>query len=224
MGAVNTTYTFTATDTITSSKMNNIIDQTTMTSNAIFGSTLEVTSGQLRVRSQGITSNELAAGAVTTNSIVDLNVTTGKIADLSITTEKIVDLSITSAKLNGAQTGDAPIFGIRAWVTFDMGRNAAGSTNTSETPRFILGSGNVTSVTKTDTGQATILFETALPNANYAYSGSGRHDGGPYSPDGVIVYSEIDGGPKSTTQLSITMMTAGATVVNFREVTVIVVG
>jgi hypothetical protein len=29
MGAVDTTYTFTATDTITSAKMNNIIDQTT---------------------------------------------------------------------------------------------------------------------------------------------------------------------------------------------------
>lgn len=61
MGAVNTTYTFTATDTITSSKMNNIIDQTTMTDEAISGTTLEVTSsGKLRVRAQGITSNELS--------------------------------------------------------------------------------------------------------------------------------------------------------------------
>ena len=68
MGAVDTTYTFTATDTITSTKMNNIIDQTIMHSDAIIGTTLEVTTGKLKVRSQGITSNELAAGAVTPSS------------------------------------------------------------------------------------------------------------------------------------------------------------
>ena len=48
MGAVDTTYTFTATDTITSTKMNNIIDQTVMASDAIIGTTLEVASGKLK--------------------------------------------------------------------------------------------------------------------------------------------------------------------------------
>ena len=71
MGAVDTTYTFTATDTITSTKMNNIIDQTTMTSDAIIGTTLEVASGKLKVRAQGITSNEMATGSVTSNAILD---------------------------------------------------------------------------------------------------------------------------------------------------------
>ena len=66
MGVVNTSYTFTATDTITSAKMNNIIDDTIMTSTAVSGSTLQVTpSGQLAVNSQGITSNELASASVT---------------------------------------------------------------------------------------------------------------------------------------------------------------
>jgi len=78
MGAVDTTYTFTATDTITSAKMNNIIDQTTMTSSAIIGTTLEVASGKLKVRSQGITSNELADNSVTTAKILDGNVTQAK--------------------------------------------------------------------------------------------------------------------------------------------------
>ena len=65
MGVVNTTYTFQATDTITSAKMNNIIDQTTITGSAIDGTTLEVTgSGKLKIRSQGITSNELALESV----------------------------------------------------------------------------------------------------------------------------------------------------------------
>ncbi len=61
MGAVNTTYTFANNDTITSAKLNNIIDQTTITGDAILGTTLEVVSGQLKVRAQGITSTELSA-------------------------------------------------------------------------------------------------------------------------------------------------------------------
>jgi hypothetical protein len=66
MGVVNTTYTFSGTDTITSSKLNNIIDDTTFTSDAIQGTTLQVVSpGKLAVSAGGITSNELASGAVT---------------------------------------------------------------------------------------------------------------------------------------------------------------
>lgn len=78
MGAVDTTYTFTATDTITSSKMNNIIDQTTMTPSAIIGTTLEVASGQLKVRAQGITSNEMGTSSVTTDAIANNAVTPAK--------------------------------------------------------------------------------------------------------------------------------------------------
>lgn len=75
MGAVETTYTFSSTDTITSDKLNNIIDDTVITSTAILGTTLEVASGKLKVRSAGITSNELSANSVTTNAIADSNVT-----------------------------------------------------------------------------------------------------------------------------------------------------
>ncbi len=102
MGAVNTTYTFAATDTITSAKMNNIIDQTTMTTDAIFGTTLEVVlpSGQLKVRTQGITSSEMAADSVLAISIKDANVTTAKIADLNVTTGKIADSNVTPSKLS----------------------------------------------------------------------------------------------------------------------------
>lgn len=99
MGAVDTTYTFTATDTITSTKMNNIIDQTTITTDAIIGTTLDVASGKLKIRSAGITSNEIGANSVTTNAITDLNVTTGKVADLAITTGKLADLGVTTGKI-----------------------------------------------------------------------------------------------------------------------------
>jgi len=80
MGAVDTTYTFTATDTITSAKMNNIIDQTTVTTDAIIGTTLDVTSGKLKIRSAGITSNEMGNNSVTTSSITDASVTPTKLS------------------------------------------------------------------------------------------------------------------------------------------------
>ena len=64
MGVVNTTYTFSGTDTITSSKLNNIIDDTTFTSDAIIGTTLAIASGKLKINSQGITSNEMGVGSV----------------------------------------------------------------------------------------------------------------------------------------------------------------
>ena len=78
MGVVNTTYTFTSTDTITSAKMNNIIDDTTFTSDAIQGNTLQVVSpGKLAVNAGGITSNELASSAVTQAKLGTNVATTG---------------------------------------------------------------------------------------------------------------------------------------------------
>jgi hypothetical protein len=101
MGVVNTTYTFTSTDTITSAKMNNIIDETTFTSDAIQGSTLQVVSpGKLAVSAGGITSNEMAANSVVTAAITDLNVTTAKIADANVT----------QAKLGTNVVGNGPAF------------------------------------------------------------------------------------------------------------------
>ena len=68
MGVLDTTYTFTATDIVTSAKLNNVIDQTTFTSSAVAtgNTTLAVTaSGQLKVNSLGIGANELANDSVT---------------------------------------------------------------------------------------------------------------------------------------------------------------
>jgi len=110
MGAVDTTYTFTATDTITSTKMNNIIDQTTMTGDAIIGTTLEVASGKLKVRAAGITSNEMASNSVVTAAITDSNVTTAKIADSNVTTAKIADANVTQSKLADNIAGNGPAF------------------------------------------------------------------------------------------------------------------
>lgn len=118
MGVVNTTYTFTGTDTITSSKLNNIIDDTTFTSDAISGSSLQIVSpGKLAVAAGGITANELATNSVTTAKITDSNVTTAKIADSNIT----------QAKLGTNVVGNGPAF--RA--------SASGTTTLSASPTLI---------------------------------------------------------------------------------------
>lgn len=59
-------------------------------------------------------------------------------------------------------SGSAPVYACRAWVSWDGGATAVST---------IFGSGNVSSVTDNGTGQSTINFTTALPNANYAVAG-----------------------------------------------------
>ena len=58
-------------------------------------------------------------------------------------------------------SGSAPIYACRAWVNFDG----------TGTPA-IRASGNVTSITDNGTGDYTVNFTTAMPDANYAVSGS----------------------------------------------------
>ena len=108
-----------------------------------------------------IVAGDLTADAVTTAKILDANVTTGKVADAAIT----------APKLSGAQTGSAPIYGCRAWVNFDGTRNEAdtgASTNGANVK--IRANGNVASVLKNGTGDYTITFTTAMPDANYSFA------------------------------------------------------
>jgi len=79
-GVIETSYSFTNNDTITSAKMNNIIDETTFVSTAISGTTLQIVSGKLAVNSLGITSNELSTNSVTVGKITDACVTPAKLS------------------------------------------------------------------------------------------------------------------------------------------------
>jgi len=104
MGVLDTTYTFTATDVVTSAKLNNVIDQTTFTSSAIAtgNNTLAVTtSGQLKVNSSGITANELG--------------------DNSVITAKILDANVTQAKIGANVVGKGPAFRAKATIDTSIG-------------------------------------------------------------------------------------------------------
>jgi len=145
-GVVETTNTFATNDVITSAAMNNIIDQTLFTSDALSGGTLALVAGKMKVATSGITSTEMAVNAVTLNAIADGVITNAKInasaaidlsklatgalpAAITIASANIVDgtivaadiasAAITAPKLDGAQTGTAPIFGVRALVNFN---------------------------------------------------------------------------------------------------------
>ena len=86
------------------------------------------------------------------------------------------DATITAAELSGAQSGSAPIYGARAWVNF----NGTGTV-------AIRASGNVTSITDNGTGDYTVNFTTAMPDANYSVSNiSMRNGSSGASSNGVL--------------------------------------
>jgi hypothetical protein len=90
----------------------------------------------------------------------------GGLSDLSVATADIADAAITAAKLDGAQSGSAPIYGARAWVNF----NGTGTV-------AIRASGNVSSITDNGTGDYTVNFTTAMPDANFEVNGVAYYPG-----------------------------------------------
>jgi hypothetical protein len=133
----------------------------------------------------------VANDEITTAKILDGNVTNAKLAsDIDagkITTgtlpiARIADDAITNDKLSlAANAGeikkalnadnDPPIYACRAWVTFNGGRNEADTgASTNGANVRIRASGNVASVLKNATGDYTITFSTAMPDANYSAS------------------------------------------------------
>ena len=72
---------------------------------------------------------------------------------------------VAAARITGAlnATGSAPIYACRAWVNF----NGTGTV-------AIRASGNVSSITDNGTGDYTVNFTTAMPDANYAVNVTGQ--------------------------------------------------
>ncbi len=93
--------------------------------------------------------------------------TTSALAAGAIGATQLASAAVTAAKLDGAQTGEAPVYGCRAWVNFDGRKDTTGATSTANTNRLIRASGNVTSVLRNGAGDYTITFTTAMPDENY---------------------------------------------------------
>jgi hypothetical protein len=86
----------------------------------------------------------------------------------TLTNKTLTSPTMTTPNINSAQIatvpGTAPIYMCRAWCVFN------GSTTGTNAPTS---GGNVTSVTRNGTGDYTINFTTAMPDANYAVIGTG---------------------------------------------------
>jgi hypothetical protein len=88
----------------------------------------------------------------------------GTITGASTLATPVASPTLTTPNINSAQfatvSGTAPIYPCRAWVNF----NGTGTV-------AIRASGNVTSITDNGTGDYTVNFTTAMPDANYSASG-----------------------------------------------------
>jgi hypothetical protein len=232
--------------------------------------------------SDGVTTAKLATGAVTEDKLADNAVTNAKLDDDAVNTAEITDAAVTAPKLNGAQTGSAPIYGVRAWVNFDSttaddltGTYSRTSPSTTATisitshglitgqyvyldfsagttdgiyqvtvvdansftvttvatttqsstavtlPRVtILEQGNVSFVSKVSTGRFIVNFTTPMPNANYCYCGSGKDT----DTVGDIIIGRPSNGIKNANSIELRSLSAGASGLNFPEITLMFIG
>ena len=146
-----------------------------VTGAATLSSTLGVT-GNLAVNTNKFTvaassGNTLAAGTLDVTGAATLSSTLGVTGNLAVNTNKFTVNASSGNTLTagtftvgtatmGVPSGNAPIFGARAWVNF----------NGTPATVSIRGSGNVSSITDNGTGDYTINFTTAMPDINYAAS------------------------------------------------------
>lgn len=131
----------------------------------------------------------MATSKITTDSIQDNTITSQNIQDNTISDSKLAStldltgksISMTDLNLDAGFGSKAPIYGVRAWVNFDGTTNTGGNCT-------IRGSANVSSVADNGTGDYTINFTSAMPDANYALVGNA----GLGSPNGTQYVVEID--------------------------------
>lgn len=111
---------------------------------------------------------------------------TGTITGASTLATTVASPTLTTPNINSAQfatvSGTAPIYPCRAWVNF----NGTGTV-------AIRASGNVSSITDNGTGDYTVNFTTAMPDANYASEVGISSDVG-FSPQSVAVNNKSAGG------------------------------
>jgi hypothetical protein len=152
------------------------------------------------VSGTGTASGLTLSGSFTTSGSLTLSGTVNSLAagtyGISISGNAATATSATSATTATTATnlstasGSAPSYSARAWVNFDNNGS-------------IRASGNVSSVTKNGTGDFTINFTTAMPDANYAIAGFS-------SVSGAGAITGVSGGSSfSQTTSSCRVITAG---------------
>jgi hypothetical protein len=97
-------------------------------------------------------------------------------------TQTLTNKTLTTPNIDSAQfatvSGTAPLYACRAWVNFDGTGVVA-----------IRASGNVSSITDNGTGDYTVNFTTAMPDANYSINGNVQGNIGTNNPPTVSINS-----------------------------------
>lgn len=152
----------------------NTITNEMMTDNSI--STAELSANAVttdKIALSAVGTFQLANGSVTTEKIALNAVGTTLLSAQSVTTLTIANSAVTAEKMSGGQTGNAPVYGCRAWVTFDGTRNVTDSgSSTNGNDVKIFAAGNVSRVNKIIPGQFIVVFNTAMPNTNFSLVGT----------------------------------------------------
>jgi hypothetical protein len=157
-------------------------------------------SGVLSWASGGDSSGDVIGPAsATDNAVARFDSTTGKLiqnSGVSIDDSNNVT-GIANLSFNSGYGSSAVAYGVRAWVNF----NGTGTV-------AIRASGNVSSITDGGTGNYTINFTTAMPDANYCAVGSSKFVSGAAGQNlrfGVSAY----GTDFTTTAVNVQTTTAG---------------
>jgi hypothetical protein len=164
MATVTASYNWVSGETVTPAKLNSAAAPTVV------------------VADNEVTTAKIADANVTTAKIADANVTAAKLASNAVETAKIADDAVTNDKLSlAANAGEIkkalnadnspPIYACRAWVNFDGTRNEADTGASANGFNVkIRSNGNVASVLKNASGDYTVTFTSAMPDANYTIS------------------------------------------------------
>ena len=139
-------------------------------------------SGVLALQTAGVTALSISAAQVVsfTNAI-------------TLTSPTLTSATLTTPTIDSAQvptiSGTAPLYMCRAWVNFNGSGTVA-----------IRASGNVSSITDNGTGDYTVNFTTAMPDANYSVNGIGCTSSG-NSWGSISLATAVQTGTDPTTAL-----------------------
>ena len=146
----------------------------------------------------------IAAPITATNRTLTLPDSTGTLATAESTLTQF------------SASGSAPVYAARAWVNF----NGTGTV-------AIRGSGNVSSITDNGTGDYTVNFTTAMPNANYAVALGSTQLNNANSDMGFLIRGTTAAGATTKTTTTLRVISASIalfTATDSAELSVTIVG
>ena len=161
-------------------------------------------------------SNIITAGNATNNG-TSISSDTSGVLELKTGSTPTTALTLDTSgnlQMNSGYGSVATAYGCRAWVNF----NGTGTV-------AIRASGNVSSITDNNTGDYTVNFTTAMPDADYSIGGSTGYNGngtsGGFLAPNRIGSSGNESAP-TTTSCRVTSATVGGSIIDAKYISIAV--